>query len=317
MKIVYSKHYDLKLGSFAKPHFFDAKKYSRAMRLIQHELGQDTDKLVLSPSRPVSYQQLLTAHSQQYLQKLTKSSTVAQIIEVSALKHVPNWLLDRTIMQPKRWGCAGTILAAETAIKERDICFNIAGGYHHAKPDNGEGFSVYSDIALAISHIRRKGLIDKNSSIAYIDLDVHLGNGVNYFYMHDESVKIFDMFNSQIYPMHDKTALCRVDFPVYLKTGCDDETYLRFLTNLLPQFLNNIGHIDFAIYNAGTDVLAGDPLGGLNISPSGVLERDLFVLDMLKQESIPAIVLSSGGYTKTSAELIAKTITSFFHKIPV
>ena len=316
MKIIYNKHYDFKLGPFAKVHHFDAKKYSRAMYMIRHDLGQEVDDIVRSPERPVSSQQLSKVHSEHYLEKLNQSSEIAKIIEVSALEYVPNSLLQYMILTPKRWGCAGTILAAETALKEQTTCFNIAGGYHHAKPDSGEGFSIYSDIALAINHIREHALLAEDSTIAYIDLDVHLGNGVNYFFMHDDSVKIFDMFNSNIYPMHDTVARGRIDFPVYLKMGCGDETYLRFLTNLLPQFLNNIGNIDFAIYNAGTDVLAGDPLGGLNISAGAVLERDLFVLNTLRQKNVPTIMLSSGGYTKTSAELIAKTVTSFFNKTP-
>jgi histone deacetylase 11 len=34
---------------------------------------------------------------------------------------------------------------------------------------------------------------------------------------------------------------------------------------------------DFVIYNAGTDILQGDPLGALNISREGIIERDELV----------------------------------------
>lgn len=60
-----------------------------------------------------------------------------------------------------------------------------------------------------------------------------------------------------------------------------------------------------AIYNAGTDIVSGDPLGRMRVSPEGVLERDKFVLDELVQHRIPTVVLTSGGYTSESYHLIS------------
>ena len=34
---------------------------------------------------------------------------------------------------------------------------------------------------------------------------------------------------------------------------------------------------DVVVYNAGTDILEGDPLGLLSISPEGIIERDRIV----------------------------------------
>jgi histone deacetylase 11 len=52
---------------------------------------------------------------------------------------------------------------------------------------------------------------------------------------------------------------------VKLKSGTGDSEYLSFLRNCLAKALDAF-HPDLIIYNAGTDVLAGDPLGRLNIS---------------------------------------------------
>ena len=65
-----------------------------------------------------------------------------------------------------------------------------------------------------------------------------------------------------------------------------------------------------AIYNAGTDIVAGDPLGGLNISPQAILERDKFVVEELRRRQVPTVMLLSGGYTKQSFELIANSVVS-------
>ena len=52
-----------------------------------------------------------------------------------------------------RWACAGTILAGELAL-EHGLAVNMSGGYHHAKPDAGEGFCIYSDIGLLVDRLR-------------------------------------------------------------------------------------------------------------------------------------------------------------------
>lgn len=51
----------------------------------------------------------------------------------------------------------------------------------------------------------------------------------------------------------------------------------------------------------GTDVLTGDPLGGMNITAEGILRRDGFVFQCAIDRKIPILLLLSGGYTRKSA----------------
>jgi histone deacetylase 11 len=92
-----------------------------------------------------------------------------------------------------------------------------------------------------------------------------------------------------------------------IKSHTGDAEYLASLTAELPRFLAANSPARLAIYNAGTDILAGDPLGQLNVSEKGVLERDRFVLDSLAAHQIPTVVLTSGGYTSLSHALIARS----------
>ena len=142
-------------------------------------------------------------------------------------------------------------------------------------------------------------------------MDAHLGNGVSHFFMKDCSFKIFDMFNADIYPSQDEKAKQRLDFPIYLESGCKDEVYLDYLKRMLPCFLEDIDNTKFAIYNAGNDVYENDPLGGMNISRQAILERDCFVINELYNRKIPVMMLLSGGYTAVSFEMIADTIYNF------
>ena len=81
--------------------------------------------------------------------------------------------------------CGGSLLAArEIAEGRADRAVNIAGGRHHAMPDRASGFCVYNDCAVAISWLLDHGF----ERIAYVDVDVHHGDGVQAAFYGDPRV---------------------------------------------------------------------------------------------------------------------------------
>jgi len=201
------------------------------------------------------------------------------------------------------------MLAARAAL-EHGFAVNLSGGYHHAQPNRGEGFSIYCDIGISVASLRAEQLISESDRIVYVDTDAHQGNGVCHTFMSDNRVFIFDIFNSQIYPMLDVNARKRIDCEVAINSTCTDAEYMRELRNRLPGFLDSVCHsrVGLAIYNAGTDVIAGDPLGNLNISASTIRERDLFVVGELKKRGLSTVMVLSGGYTQQSYRLVADSV---------
>jgi acetoin utilization deacetylase AcuC-like enzyme len=92
-----------------------------------------------------------------------------------------------------------------------------------------------------------------------------------------------------------------------LKARTADDAYLATVREDLPSFLASMPRKPaLAIYNAGTDVLAGDPVGRLSVSVEGVVARDAMVLDTLSGQGIPTVIVTSGGYSSNSYELIAQ-----------
>jgi histone deacetylase 11 len=83
--------------------------------------------------------------------------------------------------------------------------------------------------------------------------------------MNDERVFIMDMYNRQIYP-HDNEVKAAIQCKIELTNHTDDKVYLRLLHINLEKSLNEF-QPDFVVYNAGTDILQGDPLGNLDITP--------------------------------------------------
>ena len=72
----------------------------------------------------------------------------------------------------------GTLAAARAVCAPNGPRFSgqVAGGTHHAFYDSGEGFCVFSDIAVAANCVlREQG--NWLRRILVVDLDVHQGNG--------------------------------------------------------------------------------------------------------------------------------------------
>lgn len=68
------------------------------------------------------------------------------------------------------------------------------------------------------------------------------------------------------------------------------------------------------MYNAGTDVMRGDPLGHLDISPDGIVERDELVFGECVRRGVPVVMLTSGGYQRSTARVIADSILNLYNK---
>lgn len=310
MRIVYRRQYNIGLLGIERLHPFDSRKYSRAYAVLNRRFGKQLRHLTLRPSSPVTRDELLAVHSAAYLKRLRNAAVVAEALELAPLKHAPSRVLDWAVLRPMRWATRGTLIAAEQALTQ-GLAVNLGGGYHHAKPGSGEGFCIYSDIALAIQWVRAAGRISADARVAYIDLDAHQGNGVCHAFHDDNRVYLFDMFNSQIYPLRDRKARERIDCAIPLSSGCGDDEYLGRLESRLPGFLDSLGKtqpVELAIYNAGTDVFAGDPLGQLKLSAEAIRTRDLRVVELLRKRRIPTVMLLSGGYTSRSHELVADSV---------
>ena len=81
---------------------------------------------------------------------------------------------------------SGATLAAARAVwtgaAEHGI--SIGGGLHHAMAGHASGFCIYNDPAIAISWLLSQGA----ERIAYVDVDVHHGDGVQAAFYHDSRV---------------------------------------------------------------------------------------------------------------------------------
>jgi acetoin utilization protein AcuC len=146
---------------------------------------------------------------------------------------------------------------------------NFCGGLHHAMPDRASGFCVYNDAAVAI-----KRLLDEGAErVAYVDVDVHHGDGVERVFWDDPRVLTISVHESGrvLFPgtgfpedmggPHAEGDAVNVSLP----PGTSDAGWLRAVHAVVPQLLRHV-RPDVLVTQHGCDSHFLDPLAHLAVS---------------------------------------------------
>lgn len=181
----------------------------------------------------------------------------------------------------------GTVLTARLAL-EHGLACNTAGGSHHAFAEEGSGFCVFNDVAVAATVLLDEGRIER---ALVVDLDVHQGDGTAKIFENDRRVFTFSMHCRTNFPARKQTG----DLDIALEAGTGDEPYLRRLQDALPCLLS--GHRpDLVFFNAGVDPHRDDRLGRLDLTDDGLFRRERLVLEACMARGIPVAGVLGGGY---------------------
>lgn len=298
---VYCPEFDFTLPreegqALASLHRFDGQRASRAWTLLD---GEELPSSCWLEPGPVDPADLSRVHDSAYLASLGNPEVLAEVIEVPEAAEAPPELLEEVLLQPMRHACEGTRLAVDAAL-EGGLVVHLSGGYHHAKRERGEGFCAWSDLALGVDRARTRHDLER---ILVIDLDAHQGNGVGSIFAGDPGVTVFDVYNADIWPQ-DEAARAGIDHEFRLSSGTTGSTYLGLLRRELPPVLDDL-RPELVLYNAGTDIVAGDPLGELSVAFEDVEARDRLVVEECASRGLPLVTLASGGYTEDSHRLLA------------
>ncbi|MGB8467764.1 MAG: histone deacetylase [Candidatus Babeliales bacterium] len=319
LPIVYSKHYNISFGLvidhlISKLHPFDLKKYQKVHAHVTDTLGIDPRQI--HEPKKVTDTDLCMVHTKEYLKSLEDGGTVAHAAEVSLLRLMPNSMRQKYILDPMRYATQGTVDAALLALKH-GWAVNIGGGYHHAKREKASGFCIFADIPLAVLKVREQY---PDMHVLIVDLDAHQGNGHEDFFKEDfgkpeRKVYIFDMYHAEIFPAFGKNVdgtAQFIDYAIPLSFVTDTRSYISLLTTGFHQFIEALISKDkkpgLIIYNAGTDIWEEDAVGGLRVTKEGIIERDRVVFQEAQDRNIPIAMVTSGGYTLESANIIAKSL---------
>ncbi len=261
-------------------HRFPMLKYELIPGQLLYE-GTITEENIFAP-QPCSRETILLTHDEAYLDKLMNQQLSAREQRVIGFPQSP------ALTQRELIIAQGTIDCCSYAM-QNGVAMNIAGGTHHAFAERGEGFCMLNDQAIAANYLLKNNLAKK---ILIIDLDVHQGNGTAKLFEYENRVFTFSMHGKNNYPFRKEKS----DVDVELPDGTNDETYLKLLTEALPNIIENV-QPDIAFYLSGVDVLETDKFGKLKVTIQGCKQRDEFVFTRLKKNNIPCVVSMGGGYS--------------------
>lgn len=285
--VVYDKGYTLRIFGLEKLHPFDIGKYDKIAKALTRD-GLMVDANTYSPEA-LTEDDLLLVHSEAYLESLKKPSKVAEYLEAPVVGMVPAFLLEKRVVKPFVLASGGTLKAARLAL-EYGVAINLGGGYHHTKPEQGEGFCLIADVPIAIRRLQEEGKIKR---ALIVDTDIHQGNGTVACLLNDQSTYTFSIHEGGIYPIPKEEG----DRDVEVPSGVTDAEYLRVLGEWLPKVIAE-ANPDLVFHVAGCDSLSGDPLANGQMTHEGILKRDAMIVSACKKHNIPYVMTLSGGYSK-------------------
>jgi acetoin utilization protein AcuC len=196
----------------------------------------------------------------------------------------------------------GSLMAAEEVLTGRAArAVNIAGGLHHAMRDHASGFCVYNDCALAIRRLLDGGV----SRVAYVDIDVHHGDGVQEAFADDPRVLTISLHQhpATLFPgTGNSTDIgapgaegSAVNVP--LPPGTGDGSWLRAFHAVVPALLRAF-QPEVLVTQHGADTHVEDPLANLALSVDGQRAAHRALADLADSTAGGRwLALGGGGYS--------------------
>lgn len=195
---------------------------------------------------------------------------------------------------------AGASVQAARAVWEGAAlhAVNISGGLHHAMPRMASGFCVYDDPALAIAWLLEAGA----QRVAYLDVDVHHGDGVQAAFYSDPRVLTISLHESgdTLFPgtgWRDEIGMGEgtgYSANIPLRAGTDDAGWHAAFDAEVPGLLENF-RPEILISQMGCDTHHLDPLANLELTLSGQRSTYAKVHDLAHRYADGKWVVTGGG----------------------
>jgi acetoin utilization protein AcuC len=175
---------------------------------------------------------------------------------------------------------------------------NITGGLHHAMRDRASGFCIYNDIAVGIRWLLDQGC----TKVAYVDVDVHHGDGVEKLFYDDPRVLTISLHET------GQTLFPGTGFPqdsggpdaegsavnVALPPGTSDAGWLRAFHAVVPPLLREFSP-EVLVTQHGCDSHRDDPLADLMLSVDGQRASYVALHDLAHEVCGGKWVVTGGG----------------------
>jgi len=273
-----------------------------AMHLVR-DLGLlDGPDVTVIPPVVIDDDLLLTVHDPDFVAAVRRASTDPDDVDLHrglGTDDVPTFA---GMHEASRAVCGATLAAVQAVHSGAALhAVNLAGGLHHAMPGSASGFCVYNDLAVAIQWLLDQGV----ERVAYVDVDVHHGDGVQAAFWNDPRVLTVSVHES------GRALFPGTGFPmeiggpdavgsavnVALPPGTGDEGWLRAFYGVVPPIVEHFAP-EILVTQQGCDTHADDPLAHLLLSVDGQRMTYAALHDLAHRVSAGRwVAMGGGGYS--------------------
>lgn len=192
----------------------------------------------------------------------------------------------------------GTLHGARMIVDgEADVVLQLGGGLHHAQRGEASGFCIYNDLSIAIRHFREMGW-----RVAYLDIDVHHGDGVQALHASDREVMTISLHESghYLYPGSGFTHEIGdgdgrgFSLNVPLEPGTTDDSYIAAFERVVPHSLTWF-QPDVMVIQCGVDAHFRDPLADLLLTSRAYERLFSMIIDLVGRFAGGRALFTLGG----------------------
>jgi acetoin utilization deacetylase AcuC-like enzyme len=251
-------------------------------------------------SRDASVEELTRIHTSEYVQKVqTIAANGGGDTGTGAPISSNGWEVAR-----RSAGCA---LSAIDAVMQGDVDIAYAltrPPGHHAEPDGGKGFCIFSNAALAAEHaIQKYGL----KRVAIVDWDVHFGNGTQKSFEERADVLTLSIHQQAGY-LHVRGEADELgvgaglgyNYNIALPPGCGFGAYRESFEKIILPALEAFKP-ELIVIACGYDAGRFDPLGRMLLDGVAFRWMTQAMMDVARRHSQSRIVVThEGGYCPVS-----------------
>ena len=243
----------------------------------------DRDQMIFNKVQPADMEDVLRVHTAEYLEAIRDNRLSNYARNRLGLPHHPRFL-ERSLLS-----VAGTIAASDAALAD-GVAWNLGGGTHHAMPDEGLGFCLTNDVAVAVVRLKFRY---PELNILVLDTDAHQGNGNHRILRDYKGVFTYSIHVGANYPAIKEPGDLDVPLPRYV----DEKTYLSELRTSLERVKVAFAP-DVVFWISGADVHEDDRFGQMKLSLDAVAERDRIVLETIGEMQAALVGTYGGGYNR-------------------
>ncbi len=275
----------------------------------------DGERVVERPARDATDEELLLVHTERYLDAVKRAGHGEK---------GPWWQFgfgpgDNPVFPAMHEASArvagASVVAAEAVLSGRaEHAFNPAGGLHHAMPEQASGFCVYDDPAVAIAWLLAHGV----GKVAYVDVDVHHGDGPQAVFYRDPRVLTISVHQSgaTLFPGTgfvdeygaDDARGTSVNVP--LPPGTGDRAWLAAFREVVPPLVE-AWQPEVLVTQLGCDTHHSDPLASLGLTTAAYRETAA-TLHELAHRAAGGRWLATGGGGYQWARVVPRAWTIYF-----